>query len=859
MCRSARSTCSVVLAVCLAALVAAAPCLAQTEAPHLDADGERFPVGMYRIIGVPDHPAKYDFTGSKIGRIDTIYRGHPGGNEACNILTFFDHPTWHTNDQVNNPLTEWEEWTLWCRALRDSVLTPIAAYSAQEDADLKMMLGAVYKLAVSVDDQEFSPMHCDASVCYNWKDHYLEPGMERLRYYIETVCEWEKNDSPDPYFIAGWYLTDEPNLCGRDLAEYYRLVDAIRAIEDDPDNNFRRHPMYSTVYPDFEARPGGNAARGNQWVNYDGKIFSNSSSYPADTPPEKQMSFGDMVDAVRFPSQAEDGAAEGSYQDRWYYTMWEADNIIIDHYLPLDVLKDRGWPYWFTKAREDFLLYGDSRYGEEGTGPDDWKLQAVLPAHYRNDPARDPPIVDFPRHKNLHGYIRHVLDLNPDGIWFYQWTPCSPRGPYNLSAQKGYWLDPDFDWAEAIENEIEGSDQLFVGGSSTDHSYNIAHRFELADYAALQEGSLGTGTQIYFDPNGEEYVAAATMGDLDGDGDDELVVACSEPPYGVSGLYLSENPTQQGGSAGHMREYPLSWIADPSQHQITALASGDFDGDGRDDLVIAYSERSGSAYGDAHIRIVKYNDSWKSGGYLMQPGDYIELTNAVWPGPAVAGSDTVTTAMTAGDFDGNGKDELLYALSVQPDLVEHKIHFIDSIDWESSSYSYYGPVFAHCSGGPYMRDYFVPSMTTADFDGDLDESLVLSMTVLWPGGGLQSYVLLYDYGSENYDLLKHGDDSGALGSYDAGNFDMLYHDFSGDGPAEAMASGDFNGDGNDEVVVSVTRARYGVFDGNHMYFMEGPDPTDLTAVPVTAPAAYADRVIAAMAGGDLTPSDLSRR
>ena len=349
------------------------------------------------------------------------------------------------------------------------------------------------------------------------------------------------------------------------------------------------------------------------------------------------------------------------------------------------------------------------------------------------------------------------------------------------------------------------------------------------------------------------------MGDLDGDGDDELVVACSEPPYGVSELYLSENPTQQGGSASHMREYPLSWIANPSQHQITALASGDFDGDGRDDLVIAYSERSGTAYGDAHICIVKYNDSWKSGGHLMQPGDYIELTNSVWPGPAVAGSDTVTTAMTAGDFDGNGKDELLYALSVQPDLVEHKIHFIDSIDWESCSYSYYGPVFAHWSGVPHMRDYFVPSMTTADFDGDLDESLVLSMTVLWPGGGLQSYVLLYDYGSENYDLLKHGDDSGALGSYDAGNFDMLYHDFSGDGPAEAMASGDFNGDGNDEVVVSVTRARYGVFDGNHMYFMEGPDPTDLTAVPVTAPAAYADRVIAAMAGGDLTPSDLSRR
>jgi hypothetical protein len=416
----------VILAVAL--VFATLPGVASTDEPHLR-NGERYPVGMFRVIDAPDEPAVYDFSQPHLRRqLDEICNGHPGGQEACNILQFYDNPheSWH-------PDGLW--WEHWPEEICEKILEPIRRQQPQAS----VILGAMYWMFVSADSTRFTPLTAE----HAFRNHYIEPGLERLKNYVLTICEWE-HATGNTGVVAGWYLEDEPNLHGRDLAEYYKLVDAIRAAEDLAISQgwiAEHHPTYVTLYPGSIAQPYGDrssrrTAWRDSWINHNGRVYTRDPD--ATELDGRPVADSGVIDATRFPGEG------GRYDGRLYFTQWEADHVMINYYGRLDESGAEAWAAWIRQARGDFELRGNRRYGGcRGTCP--WKLHAIIPGAYWQG---------YPSHEDMREYIRHILDLGYDGIWFYPWTPKRSTSDRFEDSAMYRWLDPETDWAGAVENEI---------------------------------------------------------------------------------------------------------------------------------------------------------------------------------------------------------------------------------------------------------------------------------------------------------------------------------------------------------------------------------------------------------------------
>jgi hypothetical protein len=799
---------------------------AQTELPHMRS-GERYPVGMFCIGIHEDESLEY-------ATLDSIWRGTPGGFEACNIIHVYEHA--------------WHNWPVRAVEVEQRILAPIAAFNSVTGADIGVVIGPLYGMFVDCDDEgTLEP----ARAQHAWLDHTF--GNDQAGDMLAYVGYLVGSDYAD--VIAGWQLCDEAFLTGQDLAEYYKVVDLVKQI--DPDRT-----LY-TALPGKNWQPGvedstpnvGNrdTPRKRRWVNWNGGILvRNLDGLPVefvyefeDDPPETVVideshvaaiaGVGEpfVVDEDRYP------APDGAYDGEWYATMWEADVTILWHYGPTWTRMGSFFPKEVATVRGHIRDHGGKRQG--GAWQGDWELHldfSALKGYYGEWPYDPSEFDEYPAHTDLHRNIRRGLELNADGVWLFSWDDCAT----GCNPARAYWTSNEL-WAEAVESEFEGWDRLVLGSNAADSSMSFAWRFNVPDYSQLLSGSLGTGGGIHSDLMGTTWLRATTLGDFDGDGDDELVSAfegLASPGEG-SHVYIAQNPTSVGDATAKVLTDEFHLLG----AQVDALASGDVDGDGLDELVLSWSHA-----GSAWVEIFKYHDGWETGQLYGMNGEHQMAVQYSYP-------DSVFDALAVGDFDGNGIEELVWARNrrAPSGYSAHSIGLVDGVKFDAvnSAFSAHRPLCAgdmgiqpHCGGA-------ITAMTAADYDGDLVESLVLGISLEMPGEQLWDQVHLYDFGPDNYDILT-GERQPFL--YDIGDYTALYDVVNGEGSLVAIGSGDFEPDGDDESVAVLSRLPQGAFTANHLYLIEGESPTSITELPLTTPLQLVPHPITAVAAGDPVPAEL---
>ena len=193
-------------------------------------------------------------------------------------------------------------------------------------------------------------------------------------------------------------------------------------------------------------------------------------------------------------------------------------------------------------------------------------------------------------------------------------------------------------------------------------------------------GLSAARTQLVLETNapnlvdqGDQFGFALATGDFNGDGRADLA---------VGNVYdQTAGGTRAGsvevfyGAAGGLATPPQQWDQDtpgiPEQGEVgdkfgAVLASGDFNGDGRDELAIGVSDEwLGSIAGGGQVHVL-----FGSPGGLSAAGNQVwHLDAAGIPGQADH-ADHLGNALAAADFDADGADDLAVGVSGSNEFID---------------------------------------------------------------------------------------------------------------------------------------------------------------------------------------------
>ena len=329
---------------------------------------------------------------------------------------------------------------------------------------------------------------------------------------------------------------------------------------------------------------------------------------------------------------------------------------------------------------------------------------------------------------------------------------------------------------------------------------------------------------------GDRFGKALATGDFNGDGYGDLAVST---PYdnqgavsaGVVQVIYGSASGLQGGNAGLNDTYlfqgsnGLDGVPETNDRFGQALAAGDFDGDGCDDLGIGvpYEETSGTT-NHGSVQVV-----------YGSPSGITTVGNEWFNDPGDNGAnDYFGWTLAAGDFDGDGMDELvvghphedqngqanagavslLYPSRGRPGTVMYQGA---SIQWGS------------VEGALESGDYFGFSLAVGDFDGNSIQDLAIGVPFEAVGALSDAGAVNVLYGSYlgftgHDDQIFTQDSSGVMETAEA-------HDLFG----YSLAAGDFDRDRRCDLAVGVpyedtAGVRHGAV---HLFY--GTSPSGLSA------------------------------
>jgi hypothetical protein len=303
---------------------------------------------------------------------------------------------------------------------------------------------------------------------------------------------------------------------------------------------------------------------------------------------------------------------------------------------------------------------------------------------------------------------------------------------------------------------------------------------------------------------GDRFGLALAVGDFDGDGFFDLAVGV--PSEDVGTVYdAGAVNVIYGGSGGLSATGDQLWtqdnctiVSDPETFDRfgATLAAGDLNGDGYDDLAVGAPDESVGTASSAGAVVVLFGSSTGLG------------SDGLWySGSTTSGSpeedDRFGDALTTGDFDGDGFDDL--AIGVPGDEISGEAGAGSVIlVFGGPTYPTYpavGGIFHQdipgVQGESEAGDAFGSSVTAGDFDRDGFDDLVVGVpgeqVGIHSGAGLVNVL----YGSPT------GITATGNAYFHQENLSFIANNELDDNFGETLAAGDFNGDGYWDIAVGV--------------------------------------------------------
>ncbi len=409
-------------------------------------------------------------------------------------------------------------------------------------------------------------------------------------------------------------------------------------------------------------------------------------------------------------------------------------------------------------------------------------------------------------------------------IWFQTLTDTVPAGPnegarFGSSVASGDFDGDGFeDLAVGIpfDNGARGAVNVFSGSADG-----------ISD-AAVQGWKQGAGGLAGVDEEEDRFGYSLAAGNFNGDDFDDLAIGVpgDNTAAGKSGavfvLYGSATGLVPGGSQLWFQDGgDVPGEAREGDSFGFSLAAGDFDGDGNDDLAIGVPNDN-TAAGDSGAVNVLYGSPTGLAGAGSQiwnrdgdglPGDPEE-------------SDSFGYALAAGDFDGDGNADL--AVGVPGDntaLVRSgsvTVLFGSGTGLSDAGSRSWSAASDGVPGDPAEGDLFGYSLASGDFDGDGAADLAVGAPGTAVGDAEDAGAVTVLYGASGAGLSGTGSQSWSRET-------LQGTPQAGDAFGSALAAGDFEDDGDDDLAVGVPNDDGGAEDAGAVNVIYG-SPEGLSAL-----------------------------
>jgi hypothetical protein len=319
-------------------------------------------------------------------------------------------------------------------------------------------------------------------------------------------------------------------------------------------------------------------------------------------------------------------------------------------------------------------------------------------------------------------------------------------------------------------------------------------------HAASSEIINIAGTATVYESMGQSVAA----GNFDCDAYDDLAIGSDRE---INILYGGTGSANKLGTPGNF-QFTLASLGSVSNIQTgVALAAGDFDGNGCDDLAVGVPDASVGSVESAGAVYVLYGN----GNGLNAGAPQVFNQNVTSIADVAESTDDFGHALAVGDFNGDNHDDL--AIGVPDELPGGAVHVLHGQPWAglgAVTSRFYTQDSPGIEGGPETHDYFGFALAAGDFDNNGYDDLAIGV----PGEAIHSL----DRAGIVHVLYSTSSSLSTSGSqlWQQGAGGLLGTQGAQENFGYSLASGNFDNWEGDDLAIGVPFEGYNTGTGSHV-------------------------------------------